>query len=483
MKHTILLMLVLLGVFTRTQAEDVSGVSVRNLAITREGDYMSVGFLFDLSDLHVGDNRAVLLTPRVIQGTDSVNLSSVGVYGRRRYYYYVRNGEGMLTGGDERSYRKSEKPDTMSYQILIPYNSWMNGASLLLYRGEYGCCNTLLAEETALLGDYSVFDPEWVFVRPNGDGGKTFSLSGSAYVDFPVDQTVIYPDYRRNEVELQKIFSSIDSIRNDEDITIKKVWLKGYASPESPYRHNTELAIGRTAALKKYISQLYHFEDRIIETDYEPEDWAGLREYVAKGNLDHRQEILEIIDEPLDPDEKEAKIRRLYPADYKFLLQHCYPALRHTDYRIDYIVRRYTDIEEIRRLIKTRPQKLSQNEFYLLAQSYESGSDEFNEVFEIAVKMYPNDTLANLNAANTAMQRKDLQAAERYLAKSGNSKEAIYARGIYAILQEDYTTAEELMRDAKAAGITQADGALRYIWNKTKKTINTNTNILNNSTK
>ncbi len=31
-------------------------------------------------------------------------------------------------------------------------------------------------------------------------------------------------------------------------------------------------------------------------TDYEPEDWAGLREWVAGCTLPHRQEILRIID-------------------------------------------------------------------------------------------------------------------------------------------------------------------------------------------
>lgn len=87
-----------------------------------------------------------------------------------------------------------------------------------------------------------------------------------------MNQTVIYPDYRHNTAELGKIQSSIDSVQGDMDITITSVWLKGYASPESPYAHNKELAIGRTAALKKFIQQLYQFEDEVITTDYEPED-------------------------------------------------------------------------------------------------------------------------------------------------------------------------------------------------------------------
>ena len=80
----------------------------------------------------------------------------------------------------------------------------------------------------------------------------------------------------------------------------------------------------------------------------------------------------------------------------------------------------------------TQPQKLSLNEFYLPAQACSPGSDEFNEIFETAVRMYPEDTAANLNAANTAMQKGDLKNAEHYLRKAGESPEALYARGAYA---------------------------------------------------
>ena len=217
------------------------------------------------------------------------------------------------------------------------------------------------------------------------------------------------------------------------------------------------MAIGRTAALKHYINQLYHFKDSVIVTDYEPEDWAGLRRYVEKTNLAHRTEILNMIDSNLEPDAKEAKIKRTYPEEYRFLLQNCYPALRHTDYRIDYVIRSFSDVEEIKRIMQTQPQKLSLNEFYLVARTYEPGSVEFNDVFETAVRMYPDDETANLNAANSAMQRKDLESAKRYLSKTGDSPQAVYARGAYAFLVEDYDSAQRFLNDAKAMGVEQAE--------------------------
>ncbi len=448
------------------QVPAVDGVTVSEVKLEHSGRHMSVGMTLGLSDLKVDGNRAVLLTPRLVNGADTVTLPSAGIYGRRRYYFYVRNGESMLTGKDEMSYKASDKPESITYNEVLPYQEWMNGASLTLQRSDYGCCNTLIAEQTGTLGDFTEtveFFPELVYVRPTAEKVKSRSLEGSAYIDFPVDKTEINPEYRRNTVELGKIRSTIDSVRGDHDITITQVWLKGYASPESPYAHNRELAIGRTEALRNYIRQLYHFSDDVIATDYEPEDWAGLRRYVETSNLDHREEILAIIDSDREPDAKEWVIKSTYPEEYRFLLQECYPSLRHTDYRIAYTIRSYSDIEEIERIMRTRPHNLSLNEFNLVAQKYEPGSAEFTEVYETAVRMYPDDETANINAANAAMRRGDNAMAARYLAKAGNSPEAVYARGALAIRNEDYDSARSYLEQAKRLGVKQADQVLKQL--------------------
>ena len=454
----ILLMAALMGIFTTVNAQEVvDGVSVTGLKMERNGQYMSIDMTLNLSSLDVDGNRAVLFTPRLVNGQDSLDLPSVGIYGRKRYFYYVRNGESMLSGKNESSYKASQKPDSILYNEVLSYKDWMNGSSLSIHRSDWGCCNTLLAEQDGLLGYHSeAFFPELVYVRPQAETVKSRSLEGSAYIDFPVNKTVIHPDYRRNAAELGKIQGTIDSVRNDRDVTITSVWLKGYASPESPYSHNKTLAIGRTDAMKRYIQQLYQFEEGVITTEYEPEDWDGLRRYVEQSNIGHRAEILVLIDSDLDPDVKEAKIKRTYPDEYQFLLQNCYPSLRHTDYRISYDIRSYSNVEDIKRILLTQPQKLSLNELYLVAQEYEPGTEEFTDIFETAVRMYLDDETANLNASNAAMRRGDNARAERYLDKAGNSPEAIYARGALAIRKKDYDTARRYLKEAEARGLKQA---------------------------
>lgn len=470
MKRMIFILATLFGMTGMSEAvaqdtkDILPGVSVENFNMNRNGKYLTVTMDIDLSELDVNSNRAVLLTPRLVNATDSIDLPSIGIYGHRRYYYYIRNGISTISGDTEKSFKASDKPELLGYDNHIPYEKWMDGATLKFHRSDWGCCQEILAEYEGLLGRHrEAFFPELVFVQPKAEVMKSRSLSGSAYIDFPVDRTEIYPDYRRNTVELGKIQATIDSVRNDKDITITSVWLKGFASPESPYKHNTDLAIGRTAALKKHIGQLYHFADSIIRTDYEPEDWAGLRRYVERSNIDHRTEILAMIDSDMEPDAKEAKIKRTYPQEYRFMLQNFYPALRHTDYRIDYTIRTFSEADEIRRIMEERPQKLSLNEFYLVAGKYEPGTDEFTDVFETAVRMFPNDEVANLNAANAAIRRDDFATARRYLAKAGDTAEAVYARGALAVREKDYATARRYLSKAKEMGLEKAALTLKEL--------------------
>lgn len=438
----------------------VPGVTVGDFRMEHGGRYMSVDMGLGLGGLDVSSNRAVLLTPRLVNGGDSLDLAPVGVYGRRRYYYYVRNGEGILGAGGM-NYRASRMPDSVAYHAVVEYEDWMNGAVLALHREDYGCCGTLLSEDCGLLGRYDEgFFPELVYMRPAGEAEKVASLEGSAYIDFPVDRTEIHPDYRRNAAELGRIRATIDSVSGDRDITITSLRLKGFASPEGSYAHNRGLAMGRTQALKGYILGMYRFDGGIISTAHEPEDWDGLRRLVERGGLEHRTEILALIDSDMEPDAKEARIKREYPEDYRFMLREYYPALRHTDYRIAYTIRSYTDVDEIREVMRTQPQKLSLNEFYLISQEYEPGTPEFTEVFETAVRMYPDDGAANLNAANAAMRSGDLDKAERYLAKAGSSPEATYARAALAIRGKDYATARTYLMEAAAQGLPQAEKTL-----------------------
>ena len=427
---------------------------------------MNLEIDIDLSKLDIRSTQVVVLTPAIINDVDTLRLKSIGVYGRNRRIFYLRNEENKPTGAKDINLTPSETSQIIHYDASVAFMDWMNGCKVDLFRTDYGCCGeSAMISQTELVDRFPLepYYPELIYLRPKHEVVKTREINGSAFVDFPVSQTVIYPDYRNNTTELAKITGTIDSVKKDSDITIKSIFIKGFASPESPYSNNTRLAQGRTEALKEYVENQYHFGEGFIKTDFEPEDWAGLERFVQASSLPHKKEILEAIHLDRDPDTKEWIIKSKWKDDYRFLLENCYPALRHSDYTIEYEIKSYSTAEEIEPVFRTAPQNLSLEEFYILAQSYEPGSESFNDLFETAVRMYPDDPVANLNAANSAILRKDYRSALKYIEKAGNIPEATYARGALEVYMEDIEASKPYFLEANKLGITQAATVLKEL--------------------
>lgn len=454
----VLYMIMLSMAATPAVAQTILGgeASVSALSVDRQGKDMVVSMDIIPADgkkWHVKSDRIITLTPVISNDGNEVKLPTIEIKGRNQYLYGERN---KLNGGQ--NIYKASDVSAIHYEARVPYEAWMDSSKLDMGEDLCGCCRTLLASNENPLKeiDRRPFEPHFVFITPKAETVKARSESGQAFLDFRVSKTDIDPVYRRNPEELRKINGTIDLVRNDKDVTITSIAVKGYASPESPYSNNARLASGRVQSLADYLVGERGIDRSLIRMASEPENWEGLREYVANSTLRDKNGILEIIDSDREPDNKEWKLKSTYPEAYRELLADCYPGLRRTDYRIDYNVRAF-DVNEAKEVMKSNPQKLSLQEMYAVAQTYPEGSDEYNNVFETAVRLYPEDPAANLNAALSALQRGDLVYAGRYLTKAGDSGEAALARGILAMLNGDTDNAGFLFRLAKSKGVAEAD--------------------------
>ena len=302
--------------------------------------------------------------------------------------------------------------------------------------------------------------PPLPLLMPDQEDDKLRQISGHAFLDFPVNETVIYPEYRKNPDELARIHASIDSALFDKAVVITRITLHGYASPESSYNNNTRLAKGRTDALKNYLIRHYNFDTSVFKTNYTPEDWENLKGFLTdtgvrrvKGNfwydnktfvetpevpdyvLQNRTELLRIIGRNIDPDLKNELLKKVADGEpYRWLLEYVYPGLRHTDYVIEYRIRPFS-VEKGRKLIYTHPEGLSLEEMYNVAMSYDVGSDNWLDALLIAVNLYPNNETANLNAACACVMTKRLTDAKKYLQKAGNSTAAKYVGDVVQAME------------------------------------------------
>lgn len=283
------------------------------------------------------------------------------------------------------------------------------------------------------------------YVTPQAEQEKTRQLSGRAFLDFVVNKTDIRPTYRGNAAELAKVLQTIDVVRRDTFTTITHISIHGYASPESPYQHNAYLAQARAEAFAAYVQGLISLPKNLFTIQSTPEDWEGLSAALMDNGKWITDDVRAIVASDDDPDAKERQLKKMYPREWRWMLDSIFPALRHSDYEVSYTVRPFT-VEEAARIIREKPQHLSLNEMFLVANTYEPGSQDYNDVFETAVRMYPNDATANLNAAVIALGKNNLDDAKRYLSKAGTSAEAQNARAVLAIHENRLDDAERLLR-------------------------------------
>lgn len=421
---------------------------VSDAALTHDGHEARVSFTLRPAAMRVGANRELTLTPLITNEGDTLRLAPVTVIGRRRQIYMDRNG--LQPTGTAVISARAENP--LSYEATTEWQPWMDCASLQLEARETGChqCETdhsllLLAklcpepkpvvaptpEPEPVVETKREWKPQLAYLCPTSKTSKIQTLEGRAYIDFPVNRTEINDTYRRNAAELQRIHETVMAVVRDTDVTFRTLTVKGYASPEGTYANNARLAQGRTEALKRYVATRYAIDPSLILTDYEPEDWQGLIDTLQSlPLLPHRDDILALARQQGDPDRREQRIRQLYPAAYQYIHENIYPALRHSDYAVTYEVRQFVTNDDLLRVYRSNPGRLSLAELFQLANTMQRGSREFNEVFALAVRLYPDDPTANLNAANAALERQDATAAERYLRKAGYSPEAQQARRV-----------------------------------------------------
>lgn len=466
MKKILCILLCLLSTLGgKAQALYKGQIRVNNESIIRSDDNrLTIRMDIILQDnLVVASNNAATLTPYLEADGKTRVLPSIIVYGRKRQLIHQRNHKTPESIKDYKVIlRKQHKTQKVNYLVQLPYETWMRQADLKLHVDMCGCCDIVDENSGEMITKLNIellkLHPEVAYITPKAEGVKHRAATGTAYLDFPVNQIIIYPEYRRNPIELAKIRSSIDTIRNDKNTTLTGIKIHGFASPEGSYSLNTRLAKNRTQAIVDYVTSYYNFDHKLITFEYTPEDWEGFRKFIETSTMSKKEEIFRIMDDPaINIDMKERNIAGLIGSQaYQKILTECYPALRHSDYTINYTVRGF-NLEQSKEYIKTRPQLLSLQEIYLVAQSYEPGSEEFNHAFQVAVVMFPDDPIANLNAAAIELQKGgDLATAKKYLAKAEpEAAETMNNSGIVAMLEGDLEKAQKYFDAAKAAGLTK----------------------------
>ena len=445
-------------------------VRIEKESITRSEDNNVLTINLDIvlqENLKLASNQVATLTPFLEADGKTQILPSIIVYGRKRDIVSQRNHQ-----TPENTYtilrRKQHQAQKVNYLVQMPFRAWMRNANMKLNIDLCGCCDILEENSGELITRLNILPlklkPAIAYITPKAENVKHRAVEGSAFLDFPVNKSVILTDFMNNHTELVNIHSMFDKIQNDKNLTIKGIGIEGFASPEGPLAFNEQLSKKRAEALKDYLVKNEKVSSKLYKVTFGGENWDGLVKALKSSSMKDKETFLNIIKNTTDDAQRKQEIMRVGGgAPYRSMLKEIYPGLRKVNCKIDYTVVNF-DVEQGRIIIRENPKYLSLNEMYQVANSYPKGSKDFVNVFDIAVRMYPTDQVANLNAAAVALSQKDLNTAVKYMEKADHTTaEFMNNTGVYNFLNGDIQRAMAAFEQAAKLGNEAAQANLKQL--------------------
>lgn len=443
-------------------------INILSQEVEHKGDSLYIHLVVDISNLKVDKNRSLTLTPILGAIEGQLELPYLLINGTTRHKVYQRS---QSLGNDEANgsvYEvvKLDRNSTreLHYHHALLYQKWMETAYLDIKEDLCGCGgHQQMVNVERVMDDIlpevivPEVNPSLAYIQPKVEMVKYRSEQWESYIDFPVNKSTIIPDYLNNAKELAKIQNALKAVRTDNNLTVTRIDIIGFASPEGGIAYNENLSRSRAESFRKYLASDLDFPANIYDVQYGGENWDGLLTAVQTSDLKDKDAIVSIIKNTSDINQRKSKLKSLGGGSpYNRMLKDIYPTLRKVIFNAHYTVQGFS-VDKAKELIKARPQQLSLDEMFQVASTYQKGSNDFIDVFETAVRMYPEDQVANLNAAAAALSVKNIKNAEKYLNKADkNTPEYSNNIGVLYLLQENLEQAKNYFSKAAKSGLDSA---------------------------
>ncbi len=439
MKKTFAILLALvLGAMT-LQANNVSYLSslkISDKALEKNGREITLKMNIGMEELKMSKQHTMSLTPVLVSkdGSRELEFPPVVIDGKIRDKVYQR--AQILESVELPPYHtedvmiiiNSHKQEETSYayQATAPYERWMLDGKVELREEVYGCVNCAQGESADQLLPLvlQTFYPAYTAagrIEPEPEPVKVREENRTARINFKQGRYEILRDFKNNRAELDTVTNSILLVKNNPDVTITGIYIDGYASPEGTIASNETLSKNRAYALSQFIQKNVKVDDSLLHVAWHGEDWDGFKKMMLEDNrlpgLLKRDEVVKVLKESTgDSDQLQKEIEAIDPRSeiYVEILNALYPELRRNEYKVVYDVRNF-NLEEARTMILTRPDLLSLKEMYMVAGSYEKGSEEYERTMKIAAERYPDSPAVVSDMAHDLMDAKDYEGVIKLL--------------------------------------------------------------------
>ena len=301
MKCSVLLCGLLLMQAVGLSAKEQVRLSADDVKMVRSEDSVRVSFRLNVGGL--GRDYVLKVTPLLRgKGGQEACLPKLNYGSRRAQIVEWREGGMKKTQAVAPAYNKAG--EELLYTHTLPYNDWMEGASLHLEAQSEGCCSKETLQSLRLLDNAMLATPAELFVPvvPRSEpvipvveqlaqenkflGVWTGSVGTKEDIDrykdeatlvvyFPVGSVRVVPEFENNRANLEHLLSVLDKIAEDKNSRIAKILVVGSAEL------NARIAANRAQVLVDYITSRTRLSPSYFEVKNDQESWRFLRRLVA----------------------------------------------------------------------------------------------------------------------------------------------------------------------------------------------------------
>ena len=209
-----------------------------------------------------------------------------------------------------------------------------------------------------------------------------------------------------------------------EDMNLKSIEVKSYASPEGTQDWNNTVATNRDKASAKMIAKDLN-KKKIAEAknaDFfkqyiTAEDWEGFQQAMEESNIQDKELILRVLSMYSDPDVREREIKNITSA-YTSVAQQILPKLRRSKFIVN-AERIGKSDEEILALVKSNPAELNVEEMLYAATLVQTDAEKL-AIYTLAMNQFANDWRAYNDYGMIMFEQGDYTQAANYFAKAAN---------------------------------------------------------------
>ena len=285
-----------------------------------------------------------------------------------------------------------------------------------------------------------------------------------ANIKFLINQANLRKSELKNN-SVQEFVNLLRKInREKEELNLKNVEVRAYASPEGGFSFNDKLASKRQDTSEGYVKK--QLKNTGVKTDiaatYTAQDWDGFQKLVQASNIQDKDVILRVLSMYKDPEEREKQIRNMSEG-FQELANGILPELRRSRLIINYETIGRSD-EQIQEQYAADPSKLSADEL-LYAATLEKSAAKKEEIYKKTAELYSKDYRPLNNLATLEFAKGNDAAGSRYLSQAvsvdPNAAEAIANQGLLSLKNGNLAEAERNI--AKVSGnknVAQALGTL-----------------------